>query len=102
MKLDKDKPNLSLVPPEVIIEMANVLDFGAKKYEPNNWRRDPAEFSRSYASIQRHLTAFWMGEDLDPESEKLHLSHALTQVAILIMNYYEHPEFDDRYRKDKL
>jgi hypothetical protein len=42
-----------------------------------------------------------MGEDLDPESGKPHLTHALTQMAILLMYYHEHKDMDDRYKGEE-
>lgn len=101
MKYDKNKPQLCLIPPEALIEIAEIFGFGAEKYGMNNWRDDGGntKFSRTYSSIQRHLNAFWMGEDNDPESGKNHLAHAITQLIILRIHQLEHPEMDDRYKK---
>jgi hypothetical protein len=101
MKLDNGKPNIALIPPEVLLQMAEVFGFGAEKYGMNDWRKDYSEWSRTYSSIQRHLNAFWAGEDLDPESGKPHLTHALTQMAILLMYYHEHKDMDDRYKGEE-
>lgn len=101
MKYDNNKYPLSLVPPQVINEVADVLGFGASKYGPNNWRKDGGntEWSRTYSSIQRHLNAFWGGEDLDPVSGKKHLSHAATQLFILIQHINDgHTQMDDRFK----
>jgi len=102
MKYDKNKPQLCLIPPEALIEIAEIFGFGAAKYGMNNWRDDGGntEFSRTYSSVQRHLNAFWMGEDDDPESGKSHLAHAITQLIILRIHQLEHPEMDDRYKKE--
>lgn len=99
MKFDNDKPKIHLVPPEAIIEAAKVFGFGAEKYGENNWRDDGGStgYGRTYSSIQRHLNTFWQGEDIDPESGKSHLVHALTQLIILRIHQLEHPEMDDRY-----
>jgi len=103
MKYDSGKPKIHLVPPEAIIEAAKVFGFGAEKYGENNWRQDIDKFpvSRHYSSIQRHLMAYHSGEDNDPESGLPHLSHALTQMMILLMTTLESdPELtDDRYNK---
>jgi hypothetical protein len=60
MKFDNGKPPLALIPSEALIEIAEVLGFGAEKYGPNNWREDAdkTKWSRSYSSLQRHLNAF--------------------------------------------
>ena len=31
---------MALIPPEALYQIAEVFEFGAKKYGPNNWRRD--------------------------------------------------------------
>ena len=64
------KPDLSLIPPESLVEIAHVMTLGQKKYDRDDWRHDGdcTEWSRTYASIQRHLTSFWSGEDIEPES----------------------------------
>lgn len=106
MKYDENKPPLALIPPEALIEIATVFSFGAQKYGEHNWRKDGynTSFSRTYSSIQRHLNSWAMGEDLDEESGMSHLTHAATQLIILMIHQMEHPEQDDRYNtiKDKL
>jgi hypothetical protein len=101
MKYDNGKAPLHLIPPEVLVEISEIFGFGAAKYGENNWRDDggTTNFGRTYSSIQRHLNSFWQGEDLDPESSKSHLIHAITQLIILRVHQMEHPESDDRYSK---
>jgi hypothetical protein len=107
MKYDEGKPNIALIPPEALLDIAKVFTFGAKKYGANNWRIDGAHtsWSRTYGSIQRHLTSWLAGEDVDPESGESHLTHAATQIMIL-MTYQSDGVIwqDDRYssiRKEK-
>ena len=103
MKYDEEKPPLALIPPECLIEIAKVFGMGAKKYGTHNWRYDVGDtsYSRTYSSIQRHLQAFWQGEDDDPESGESHLAHAATQIMILMIQTKEGPEMDDRWAKEK-
>lgn len=82
LKNDTNKPNVSLVDPQWILEIAKVLDFGANKYSPHNWRQG-LEWSRLYSAIQRHLLAFLNGEILDPESNLPHLHHAACGLMML-------------------
>jgi|TARA_R110000803_G_scaffold135625_1_gene202575 hypothetical protein len=101
MKYDDNKPQYNLIPIDATREVAEVLGFGANKYGPNNWRDDGnvTEWSRTYASIQRHLNAFWNGENLDPESGLSHLAHANTQLMILMTHMSDgHLHMDDRYK----
>jgi len=107
MKYDEDKSNIALVPPEALLNIAKVFTFGAEKYGVNNWRIDGPNtpWSRTYSSIQRHLNSWHAGEDLDPESGESHLTHAATQIMILMTQQIDgNSNCDDRYstiRKDK-
>lgn len=99
VKHDKGKPRINLVPIKPIIEVAEVLTSGAEEYGDHNWRQGIA-FSRLYAAIQRHLLAFWLGEDVDRKSGHRALAHACTDIMMLMEM---DPEWDDRYPKpDKL
>lgn len=83
-----------------LMEMvARVREFGAKKYDRDNWRKG-FKYSRSIAAALRHIEAFNEGEDLDPESGLLHIGHAVCCLEHLINDYLHHPENDDRYKKD--
>ncbi len=66
-KFDEGKLRMDLIPPEAIKGLAKVLTYGADKYGEKNWLNG-LSYSRVYAAIQRHLWAFWEGEDNDDES----------------------------------
>lgn len=92
---DDGKAPIDLIPPEVILALAEVYRFGAKKYAPRNWEKGMA-WSRVYNSAMRHLLAFWGGEDIDAESGLPHVQHALWNCAALAW-YKEHcQDKDDR------
>ena len=103
MKDDNIKAPIRLIPPDIILDLAKTLAFGAQKYGEWNWRDDGSntEHMRTYDSIQRHLLSYANGEDIDKESGLHHLSHAATQIIILMTHVKEHPEMDDRYKGDK-
>jgi len=87
---------MDLIPPEAIWALAEVLTYGAAKYEDRNWEKGMA-WSRPYAALMRHMLAWWGGEDKDPETRYSHLWHALCCVVFLVT--YEEwgmTEFDDR------
>ena len=102
MKYDKTKTDLSLLPPEALESIARVFQFGAEKYSAFDWRYDGpnTEWLRTYSSLQRHLHAWAKCEDIDPESGLDHLSHAATQLLILITHVKENTNMDNRYRKN--
>ena len=90
-----------LMPKAGLDAIARVFAFGAEKYADHNWRRG-YEWGKSYAALQRHLTAFWDGETHDPESGLPHLSHAGFHVLVLLTWLSEQGEgvdnpFDDRW-----
>lgn len=95
IKHDTDKVRLDLVPPESIWALGKVLTFGAKKYGDRNWE-EGMDWGRIYGALQRHLTAWWGGQDKDKETGYSHLWHAFCCVAFLIT--YEHRKIgkDDR------
>ncbi len=82
-KFDGDKTRYDLVPPSAIKGMAEVLTFGARKYEPNNWRKCE-DLGRYRAAAMRHFEAYRDGEFNDSETGLSHLSHAMTNLAFLI------------------
>jgi hypothetical protein len=53
-----------LIPIGPLTELAEHYGKGALKYANHQWRRG-YEWGKSYAALQRHLTAFWAGEDYD-------------------------------------
>lgn len=53
-----------LIPMGPLRELAEHFGKGAQKYDDHQWRKG-YEWSKSYSAIQRHLTAFWGGEDYD-------------------------------------
>ena len=83
VKFDHGKLRHDLVPPEAINALAHILTDGATKYGDRNWEKG-MDWGRLYAAAQRHLLAFWAGEDRDPESAHPHLWHALTNIAFLV------------------
>ena len=84
MKNDQDKVRLDLVDPEFIEGVGEVLTFGAKKYEPNNWQKVEDAENRYYAAALRHLMAWRKGETTDEESGLSHLKHAATNIMFLL------------------
>ena len=101
MKYDQGKAPIHLVPPECIESAAKVFGFGADKYGAWNWRDDVNDttYGRTYSSLQRHLMAWYSGEDIDPESGLPHIDHALSQLMILKIQTLEttNKEMDTRY-----
>lgn len=67
-----------LIPTGPLKAVAEHYGKGAEKYEDRNWERG-YEWSKSYAALQRHLNAFWSGEDIDEETGSPHLAAAVSK-----------------------
>ena len=83
-KHDGGKPRWSLLPLAAVKEVIGVLEFGAKKYDVDNWQKVPDARTRYYDAAMRHLTAWREGEQNDPESGLHHLAHAGCCVLFLL------------------
>lgn len=87
-----------LIPADALHQLAEHYGFGARKYADNQWRKG-YEWSKSYAAMQRHLNAWWGGEDIDEETGSSHIAAAAWHCFTLLTFIKEFPEFDDRYTK---
>ena len=81
-KTDDGKTLMGCLPPNALMATARVLTFGARKYGRDNWHRVDA-WSRYYDALQRHLFAWWSGEDKDPDTGETHLAHAACCLLFL-------------------
>lgn len=97
MRFNSGKLRMSLVPASYSQYAAKVLEYGAIKYSPNNWRRG-GNWTEIYESLQRHIDSFREGEDFDPESGLPHLSHAAFNLMVLIEFFDKGLGNDDRFR----
>jgi len=75
-KKDHGKLMWDLLPWGPVKQIVEIMTFGAKKYGSNTWQGIDDGRNRYFAAMMRHLTAWWEGERLDPESKKHHLAHA--------------------------
>lgn len=84
IKADSGKTNLAILfdTGNALSDVADVMEFGAKKYDRKNWSKvDDKE--RYIAATLRHLLAYHQGEKIDPESGKPHLAHAICSLLFL-------------------
>lgn len=66
-----------------VLGSMGLLD-GALKYGRSNYRAIGIRASIYYDAVDRHMTAWFEGEDLDPDSGLPHLAHALASIAIIV------------------
>ena len=86
MKADDGKNMLSLIEPQFIQSLGEVLTFGAKKYAKNNWQLCE-DTSRYKDALLRHIYAYLSGEKVDQESGLSHLSHAA--FGLMCLQYFD-------------
>lgn len=84
VKHDSGKFRFSLLPWNAVKEVIDVLEFGAKKYAPDNWKRVDDHRDRYFNATIRHVTAWYAGEKNDPETGLNHLAHAVCCLLFLI------------------
>jgi hypothetical protein len=83
-KHDTGKPQWHLLPWRAVEAVVKVLDHGALKYAPDNWRKVDRWRERYLSATMRHLVAWRCGERDDPESGLPHLAHAACCVLFLL------------------
>lgn len=98
VKNDHDKLPWDLLPVRATEGMLRVLQFGANKYAPHNWRKG-FNWTRLIAAAFRHLSAIARGEDVDSESGLPHVDHLACCVAFLSEHQQDSLGVDDRYKK---
>lgn len=86
-----------------VLGCLGLLD-GALKYGRGNFRKMGIRASIYYDAMQRHLKAWFEGEDLDPDSGLPHFAHLLACAALVVDAQAAGKLYDDRavkggYRK---
>lgn len=87
--------SVDLIPAWPLRMLAKLYGVGAQKYAERNWERG-YEWSKSFAALNRHLWAWWAGEDKDAETGIPHLACVAWHAFALLEFSVEHREFDDR------
>ena len=87
---------IGAVDPLALVEVGKVAGFGGEKYERYNFAKG-YKWSLNYDALQRHLMAFWSGEDIDPESKLPHLAHAAWHCLALLTFWLRKKGTDDRF-----
>ena len=89
LRYNDGKPKWSLVNFNSLEPMVRVLEFGAKKYATNNWKKE-MPLHEILNSMQRHLAALIDGEEFDKESSISHMGHI--QCNAMFYNYHKNKE----------
>ena len=90
------KVPFSVIPAEVIARLGIAMMEGARKYGRHNYRIAGVRASVYYDAILRHATAWWEGQDLDPESGEHHLVKLMASITVLLDSIFNNNWTDDR------
>lgn len=101
LRYNTGKARMDLLPWDVLVALAHHYRVGAEKYAARNWELGMKWNEGAAASLQRHLAAWSMGEDIDPENGQHHdvaiAWNALALVAYRLRNI----GVDDRPKPSK-
>ena len=90
------KVPFSTIPAQVMAETGLAMMEGALKYGRHNYRVSGVRTSVYYDAALRHLTAFWEGQDIDPDSGLPHLVKAIACCAVVRDSQIRGNWVDDR------
>ncbi len=93
------KAPLDYLEPCVDEEIAWVLFGGAQKYGRRNYRDTPMKMTTYVGAIRRHVAAWAVGEDFDPDDARHHLAHIGACVHVMLAAIDEGTAVDDRFDK---
>ena len=78
------KVSLTKLPPVAVLHTAHAMMNGAVKYGQYNWRDKAVRASIYVDACERHLHAWFDGEEDAADSGVHHLGHAMACLAILL------------------
>ena len=78
----KSKTNLNQVDPDFIEKLAEIFDYGDKKYNNKSWK-EYKDINLLASALLRHIDKFRIGELIDKESGLEHLMHAGANIMML-------------------
>ena len=82
LRYNEGKPCLSQIDLTCLADCAKVLEFGAKKYGRNNWRKG-MPVDKLLDSLLRHIAAIQRGDHIDLESGISHIGHIQSNAMFL-------------------
>ena len=87
---------MSPVPVPVLAEVGVAMLEGALKYGYYNFRSVDISTSTYYDAANRHIQAWWEGEEIDPDSGINHISKAISSLVVLRDSMMNDTIVDDR------
>lgn len=93
-KQDQGKPRFDLLDPYFENEIAQILEFGCRKYSANSWQKVENALERYIAAMRRHLFAVQIGEYIDPDSGLPHHAHA--SCNMMFISYLVRLDYEEK------
>lgn len=90
------KTPFSVIPMGVIAELGLAMLEGARKYGRHNYRDAGVRASVYFDASLRHLTDWWEGVDIDPDSGLSHITKAIASLTVLRDSMLQGNWEDDR------
>ncbi len=90
------KAPLRLVPPALMLFVSKVMELGARKYGPYNWRQKSVRYTVYLEAALRHILAALDGEESDKESKQDHTAHVAACMGIILDSKAIGKLIDDR------
>lgn len=95
LRYNDGKPAMGYLPLDLLDGTASVMEYGAQKYEPENYRRGYTNLYSPLSSLIRHVSEVQRavatedadgekGHLLDSESDLAHIHHVITSALLLI------------------
>lgn len=98
-KNDQAKPDLSLLPQILLIEIAKAFMVGEKKYGRYNYTKGH-QASQLVAAALRHMTAWNDGEEHDPADGQHHLGAVGACIGMILRQQQLGTLKDNRFGKE--
>lgn len=76
LRYNQDKPQYSLIDFKSLEPLVRVMEFGAKKYDRENWKKGLSK-ECILDSLLRHTLKLSDGEEIDEESKLHHIGHIM-------------------------
>lgn len=84
------------IPSGPLFELGLAMMEGGRKYGSHNYRAMGARASVYFDAIERHLRAWWEGEDIDPDSGLHHLVKIMGCCVVMRDSQMMGNDIDDR------
>ena len=101
LKHKEGKPDLRLVPPQLLADLARVYEYGLIKYEEGSWKKFSLGGARELISPgMRHVDEYREGRYVDPESKCYHLMQAIWNLFTIHWHELDkNPEYRRQYEE---